>query len=146
MANEVLSLIDRFAFHFVAIGPYLAEIWQIPYLILETQGQCYGQGQSWWSYLRPRVQSICLFFVSWQTDHFWLRYSKFHMLPWKWNIEGRTKIDQNRISEAIDQGHQSQQKEEKSNKMFGSYRVNKSLWSATTDTKTWSHPQYTMVT
>ena len=29
------------------------------------------------------VQSICLLFVSWQSDHFWLRYSKFHIWPWK---------------------------------------------------------------
>ena len=35
------------------------------------------------SHLIPRVQSICLFFVSWQSDHFWLRYSKFHIWPWK---------------------------------------------------------------
>ena len=30
-----------------------------------------------------RVQSISLLFVSWQSDHFWLRYSKFHIWPWK---------------------------------------------------------------
>ena len=29
------------------------------------------------------VQSICLLFVSWQSDHFWLRYSKFYIWPWK---------------------------------------------------------------
>ena len=28
-----------FAFLFVAIGPLLAEIWQIPYLTLKIQGQ-----------------------------------------------------------------------------------------------------------
>ena len=41
------------------------------------------QVQTHWSYLRPGVQSICLLFVSWQSDHFWLRYSKFHIWPWK---------------------------------------------------------------
>ena len=43
------------------------------------KGQGYGQGQTHWSYLRPGVQSKCLLFVSWQSDHSWLRYSKFHI-------------------------------------------------------------------
>ena len=43
----------------------------------------YGQGQTHWSHLRPGGQSICLLFVSWQSDHFWLRYSKIHIWPWK---------------------------------------------------------------
>ena len=30
----------------------------------------YGQGQTHWSHLRPGVQSICLLFVSWQSDQF----------------------------------------------------------------------------
>ena len=34
------------------------------------KGQGYGQGQTHWSHLRPGVQSICLLFVSWQSDHF----------------------------------------------------------------------------
>ena len=37
------------------------------------QSQGHGQGQTCWSHLRPWVQSICLLFVSWQSDHFWLR-------------------------------------------------------------------------
>ena len=49
--------------------------------------QGHVQGQTHWSHLRPGVQSICLFFISWQSDHFWLRYSKFHIWPWK--IEGQ---------------------------------------------------------
>ena len=28
-----------------------------------------------WSHLRPGVQSICLLFFSWQSDHFWPKYS-----------------------------------------------------------------------
>ena len=42
-----------FAFRFVAIGPLLAEISEIPYLTLKIQGQGHGQGQIRWSYLRP---------------------------------------------------------------------------------------------
>ena len=68
-----------FAFRFVAIGPFLAEISQILYLTLKIQGQGHGQGQTPWSHLSPRVQSICLLFVSWESDHFWLRYSKFYI-------------------------------------------------------------------
>ena len=76
---EAWSSIDMFAFCFVAIGQFLAEIWQILYLTLKNL----GQGQIRWSHLSPRVQSICLLLVSWQSDHFWLRYSKFHIWPWK---------------------------------------------------------------
>ena len=47
------------------------------------KGQRYVQGQTHWSHLSPRVQSICLLFVSWQSDHFWLRYSNVHIWPWK---------------------------------------------------------------
>ena len=57
------------------------------------KGQSYGQGQSHWSHLSPRVQSIWLLFVSWQSDHFWLRYRKFHIWPWKFKakvIQGQT--------------------------------------------------------
>ena len=50
---------------------------------LEIQGQGHGQGQTRWSHLSPRAQSMCLLFVSWQSDHFGLRYSKFHIWPWK---------------------------------------------------------------
>ena len=45
-----------FAFRFVAIGPLLAEIQQIPYLTLKIQGQGHGQGQTRWLHLSPRVQ------------------------------------------------------------------------------------------
>ena len=65
---EPESSIDMFAFRFVAIGPFLAEIKQIVYLTLKIQGQGQGQGQTRWSHLSPRVQSICLLFVSWQSD------------------------------------------------------------------------------
>ena len=51
------------------------------------KGQGYGQVQTHWSHLRPGVQAICLLFVSWQSDHFWLRYRKFHIWPRK--IQGQ---------------------------------------------------------
>ena len=56
------------------------------------KGQCYGQVQTHWSHLRPGVQSICLFFVSKQSDHFWLRYSKFYIWPWKFKVKVMPKV------------------------------------------------------
>ena len=56
------------------------------------KGQGYGQGQTHRSHLRPGVQSICLLFVSWQSDHFWLRYSKFHIWPWKFKVQVMAKV------------------------------------------------------
>ena len=56
------------------------------------KGQGYGQGQTHWSHLRPWVQSICLLFVSWQSDHFWLRYSKFYIWPWKFKVKVMAKV------------------------------------------------------
>ena len=40
---EAQSSIDMFAFHFVAVGPFLAELWQIPYLTLKIQGQGHNE-------------------------------------------------------------------------------------------------------
>ena len=57
-----------------------------------TKFKGYGQGQTHWSHLRPGVQSICLLFVSWQSDHFWLRYSKFHIWPWKFKVKVMAKV------------------------------------------------------
>ena len=48
---------------------------------IKIQGQGHGQDQTHWSHLRPRVQLICFLFISWQSDHFWLRHSKFHIWP-----------------------------------------------------------------
>ena len=56
------------------------------------KGQGYGQGQTHWSHLRPGVQSTCLLLVPWQTDHFWLRYSKFHILLWKFKVKVMDKV------------------------------------------------------
>ena len=38
------------------------------------------------------VQSICLLFVSWQLDHFWLRYSKFYIWPWIFKVKVMAKV------------------------------------------------------
>ena len=62
---------------------------------LKIQGQGHGQGQTPWSHLRPWVQSICLLFVSWQSDHFWLRYNKFHVWPWKFKVMVKVKVKPN---------------------------------------------------
>ena len=56
------------------------------------QGQGHGQGQTHWSHLRPGVQWICLLFISWQSDHFLLRYSKFHIWPWKFKVKVMAKV------------------------------------------------------
>ena len=56
------------------------------------KGQGHGQGQTHWSHLRPGVQSICLLFVSWQSGHFWLRYSNFHIWPWKFEVNIIAKV------------------------------------------------------
>ena len=45
-----------------------------------------------WSHLRPGDQSICLLFVSWQSDHFWLRYSKFYIWPWQFKVKVMAKV------------------------------------------------------
>ena len=52
----------------------------------------YGQGQTHWSHLRPGIQSICLLFVSWQSEHFWLRYRKFYIWPWKFKVKVTAKV------------------------------------------------------
>ena len=150
---EALSSIDMFVFHFVAIRPFLAEIQQILYLTLKIQGQGHGQGQTRWSQLSPRGQSICLLFVSWQSDHFWLRYSKFHIWPWKIDVKVTTKIYQNLIRQSTGQGQQLCHKRKKSKKLFKSYLVNKNLRPAAAAAAAYkpvqkhrSHPQYTGVT
>ena len=56
------------------------------------KGQGYGHGQTHWSHLRHGIQSICLLFVPWQSDHFWLRYRKFHIWPWKFKVKFKAKV------------------------------------------------------
>ena len=50
---EAWRSIAMFTFHFVAIGPLLAERQEIPYLTLTIQGQGHGKGHTCWSHLRP---------------------------------------------------------------------------------------------
>ena len=50
------------------------------------------QGQTWWSHLRSKVQLICLLFISWQSYHFGLRYSKLHIWSWTRQIWGIWKL------------------------------------------------------
>ena len=38
------------------------------------------------------VQSICLFFVSWQSNHLCVRYSKFYIWPWKFKVKVMAKV------------------------------------------------------
>ena len=48
-----------------AIRPFLAEIYQICFLMLKIQGQGLSQDQTWWSHLRPKVQwYVCFSFVA----------------------------------------------------------------------------------
>ena len=65
----------------------LGHIWPRKF---KDQGHC--QGQTWWSQLRPKVQSICLLLVSWKSVHFGLRYSKFHVWPWKFKVIVMAKV------------------------------------------------------
>ena len=54
--------------------------------------QCHGQGQTHYHIWGLEFKSICLLFVSWQSDHFWLRYSKFHIWPWKFKVKVMAKV------------------------------------------------------
>ena len=51
-----------------------------------------------WSSSNPLVtfearSSIDMFaFISWQSDHFWLRYSKFYIWPWKLKVKVMAKV------------------------------------------------------
>ena len=61
-------------------------------LTLKIQGQGHGRGQTHWLHLKAGIQSICLLFISWQLDHFWLRYGKFHIWPWKFKVKVMAKV------------------------------------------------------
>ena len=57
---------------------------------LKDQGHC--RGQTWWSYLRPKVQCIYLLFVFWQSYDVGLRYGKLHIWPWKFKVKVMAKV------------------------------------------------------
>ena len=65
----------------MSIGPPIPEIRLFQNLTLKIQGQGHSQGQTRWLHLLLRIQSICLLFISWQLDHIWWRYGKFHIWP-----------------------------------------------------------------
>ena len=60
------------------------------HLTLKFKGQ--GHCQTHWSHLRPGVQSTCLLLVLRPSDHFWLRYSKFHIWPWTFKVKVMAKV------------------------------------------------------
>ena len=98
-------------------------------MTLKIQGHVLGQGPFWWSYVKPRIQSTCLHFVLWQSDHFGcdIVNSIFDLVN---KVNVRTKIDQNLIRQSIGGGINPPQNKRKSEKLFGSYHVNKSLLPA----------------
>ena len=73
--------------HVYSMVKSLDDIWPWKF---KDQGHC--QCQTWWSHLRPKVQSIYLLFVSWQSDHFGLRNSKLHIWPWKIKVKVMAKV------------------------------------------------------
>ena len=60
--------------------------------ITAIHGQDHVCGQMSRSHLRPWVKSICLLFVSWQSDHLWLRYGEFHIWPWTFKVKVMAKV------------------------------------------------------
>ena len=86
----------------MSISPPITDIQLFQNLTLKIHGhlhacgqgyldQGHDQGQTWWLHLRPGVQSLRSFFILWQSDHFVIRYSEFHILPWKFQV--RVKPD-----------------------------------------------------
>ena len=53
----------------------------------KIQGQGHDHGRKWWLHLRPGVQSTISFFISWQSDHFVITYSKLNIWPWKFKVK-----------------------------------------------------------
>ena len=70
--------IDMFAFH--------------PWQLDHSRSRSWPR-QTWWSHLRPKVQSICLLFVPWVAiGNFFSGYSKFHIWPWNFKVKVMTKV------------------------------------------------------
>ena len=55
--------------------------------IFDLQGQGYGQDQIRWSYLGPKVHSICLLFVSRQSNHHLARIKQIPYLTLKIQVQ-----------------------------------------------------------
>ena len=64
---------------------------------MKIQGQGHCQGQTQWSHPGGHIwclelKTIHLLFVSWPSDHFWLRYSKYNISPWKIKVKIIAKV------------------------------------------------------
>ena len=59
---------------------------------IHGQGHVCGQRSRSRLAFKNGVQSIYLLFVSWHTDHFWLRYRKFHIWPWQFKVKIMAKV------------------------------------------------------
>ena len=68
---------------------------KVTFYLENSRSKSWPKVQTWWSHLRPKFQLICLIFVSWQSYHFGLRYSKFHIWPWKVKVKVMAKITPN---------------------------------------------------
>ena len=78
-------LVDHYTWPWSSNGQYHIWPWKFKY-------QCHGQGQTHYHIWGLEFKSICLLFASWQSDHFWLRYSKFHIWPWKFKVKVMAKV------------------------------------------------------
>ena len=88
-----LAFTQHFVFCFLAIGTFFSEIWQFHYLILKIQGPGHGQSQTWWPQLRPGVQSIFSFFISWQSNHlFFPKIAPIQYLTLKMQGQGHVLV------------------------------------------------------
>ena len=85
-----LSSINMFAFHFMKIWSFLAEISNSMFDHENSRSRSWPRSNLMVTFEAP-VQSICLLFVLWQSDHFRLRYRKFHIWPWKSRSRSRQK-------------------------------------------------------
>ena len=89
--------------------PSHSEIQLFQNLTMKIHGQGHVCGRRWRSCLTFKIQRSKLWsrsnplvtleawssidmFVSWQSDHFWLRYSKFYIGPWKFKVKVMAKV------------------------------------------------------
>ena len=118
--------------------------------------QGHGQGQTHCQIWGLEFKTICLLFVSWQSDHFWQRYSQFHIWPWEFKVKVTANVKSdgpiwslefsrcvcfsfrgnrtifgwdiaNSIFDLENSRSRSRRKSPKSKKLFKSYRVDKNL-------------------
>ena len=78
-------LVDRYTWPWSPNGQEHIWHWKFKY-------QCHCQGQTHYHIWGLEFKLICLLFVSWQSDHFWLRCSKFHIWPWKFKVKITAKV------------------------------------------------------